>query len=284
MHSIVRGLGAAALCAVIAAPAAAQSRPLVTEDPETVPAGFILIEASLDYLQGAVYPTSGLRGNLTRVGTFGLSFGVSSIAEIQVDGGLRSRLGIKTQDLTAPLAGLYTGTGTSTAGFEDLTVGAKIRFISETETRPAFAVRFATRLPWATASSGLGTDTFDFLAGLSAAKTVQSVRVAANLGMGILGDAVEGHQQNRVVTYGVSAARAIATGVELVGELNGRLDTGEEPPPVGTGSRGAFRLGGRVTRGPVRIDGAFLLGLTDVDPSWGVSVGATWVFKGFDVR
>ena len=73
-------------------PAFAQSRPLVTEDPETVPAGHILLEAGVDYGQDVAYPVSGLRGNLWRIGTFGLSFGVSSIAEIQIDGGLRNRL------------------------------------------------------------------------------------------------------------------------------------------------------------------------------------------------
>jgi hypothetical protein len=35
-------------------PARAQSRPLVTEDPETVPAGFILIEAGLDFFNGVI--------------------------------------------------------------------------------------------------------------------------------------------------------------------------------------------------------------------------------------
>ena len=63
-----------------ASPAWAQSRPLVTEDPETVPSGSVLIETGADYLRDASYPASGLRGNLWRVATFGVSFGVSPIA------------------------------------------------------------------------------------------------------------------------------------------------------------------------------------------------------------
>ena len=89
----------------------AQSRPLVTEDPETVPAGNILLEAGIDYAQDVAFPVSGLRGNLWRIGTFGLSFGVSSIAEIQIDGGLRNRLAITTFDPTAPLADMLDDHG-----------------------------------------------------------------------------------------------------------------------------------------------------------------------------
>src|SRR5262245_23226815 len=60
--------------ALVGRPALAQSRPLATEDPETVPAGNILFEAGLDYAHDTFYPASGLRGNLWRVGTFGASF------------------------------------------------------------------------------------------------------------------------------------------------------------------------------------------------------------------
>lgn len=276
--AIVLCVGAAAT------PARAQSRPLVTEDPETVPAGHILFEAGLDFMQDAFYPASGLLGNLWRIGTFGFSFGVSPIAEIQIDGGLRNRLAIETADPTAPLAKMLDITGENTGDFEDVTIGAKVRFVSETATRPAMAVRFSTRLPNASNESGLGLDTTDFNFGIAIAKTVQSVRVAGNFGIGILPDPVRGDRQNDVLNYGISVARAVANGVEIVGELNGRLDTREGVPPIGTESRSVMRVGGRVTRGPVRADGALLIGVTENDPTWGFSVGLTWVFRAFTVQ
>jgi hypothetical protein len=275
------------LCAAIvlvARPAQAQSRPLVTEDPETVPAGYILVEAGLDFRQDSVFPASGLTGNLLRIGTFGFSFGVSSIAEIQVDGGLRNRLKVKTADPDAPLASMLDFMGESTSDFEDFVIGAKIKLMSETESRPALAIRFNTRLPNAGNESGLGLDTTDFNFGLALAKTVQSVRVAGNFGFGILGDPVRGDRQNDVLNYGLSVARAIAPGVEIVGEFNGRLNTRSGEAPVGTDSRAMMRVGSRLTRGPVRIDGALLVGVTERDPSWGFSTGVTWVFHAFDVR
>ena len=268
----------------LAAPAAAQQRPLVTEDPETVPAGNLLIEAGLDFLQDAKFPASGLSGNLWRVGTFGLSIGVSSIAEIQIDGGLRDTLSIKTTNPNAPLAGMLMITGLSTSDVEDGRIGAKIRFLSETPGRPAMAVRFFTRLPNAGNESGIGLDTTDFHFGLAIGKTVQSVRIVGNFGFAILGDPVRGDRQNDVLDYGASVARAVAPGVEVVGELNGRLNTRSGTPPIGTDSQSLMRLGSRFTRGPVRIDGALILGVTERDPSWGFSAGATWVFKAFTVR
>lgn len=279
--------GAVALTlALVARPALAQSRPLVTEDPETVPAGNLLIEAGIDYLQDAKFPASGLSGNLWRIGTFGLSIGVSSIAEIQLDGGLRDTLSIKTTNPNAPLAGMIqlVGLGLSTSDVEDGRIGAKIRFLSETPGRPAMAVRFFTRLPNAGNESGLGLDTTDFHFGLAIGKTVQSVRIVGNFGFAILGDPVRGDRQNDVLDYGASVARAVAPGVEVVGELNGRLNTRSGTPPIGTDSLGLMRLGGRFTRGPVRIDGALIIGVTERDPSWGFTAGATWVFKAFTVQ
>jgi hypothetical protein len=262
----------------------AQSRPLVTEDPETVPTGNILLEAGFDFAQSAAYPVSGLTGDLMRIGTFGFSFGVSPIAEIQIDGGLRNRLAIDTRDATAPLAGMLDVPGESTSDVEDLRIGAKIKFVSETERRPSWAVRFSTRLPNAGNESGLGVDTTDFHFGVAAAKTVRSVRVVGNFGFGILADPVRGDRQNDVLEFGASVARAVRPDVEVVGELNGRLSTREGEPPPGTDSRAVMRLGSRLTRGPVRVDGALLLGVTERDPSWGFTAGVTWVFRAFEVQ
>jgi hypothetical protein len=284
---IVISIAAAAFAAIFARPVLAQSRPLVTEDPETVPVGKILIEAGADYARDASYPASGLRGNLWRLGTFGSSFGVGPITEIQMDGGVRNQLSIKSFNPAAPLAGMLNANavpGNSTGDVEDLVFGTKVRFASETPSRPSFAVRLATRLPNAGNESGLGLDTTDFTFALLVGKTAQSVRVVGNVGLGILGDPVRGDNQNDVVLFGMSMARAVRNGFEVVGELNGRINTRNGTPPVGTDSRAGLRLGSRYTTGPVRIDGAIFVGITENDPSWGFTFGGTWVFKAFDVK
>src|SRR5437870_12129199 len=109
-RSVCFGLGFLAF----AASASAQQRPLVTEDPETVGAGRILLESGVDWSHDAHYPASGLSGDLLRLPTLGVSFGISSIAELQIDGGLHDRLTIDQPNSAAPLAGLVTATGGTT--------------------------------------------------------------------------------------------------------------------------------------------------------------------------
>jgi hypothetical protein len=271
------------LCA--AAPVAAQQRPLVTEDPEVVGAGMVLVEGGFDYSHDILYPASGLQGNLLRVPLIGLSIGLSSIAELQIDGGLYNKLSITHTNVgPAPLAGMLHVTGTSTHDVEDIVVGTKIRIAAETPTRPGFGIRFATRLPNAGNESGLGLDTTDFHADVLVGKTSKSIRIVGNVGLGILGDPTRGDNQNDVLDYGISLARAVKEGVEVVGEINGRASTRGGTPPVGTEARGVMRVGGRITRGTVRLDAGLLIGMTSRDPSVGFTAGATYVFKGFTVK
>src|SRR5215217_1119199 len=106
------------MAVTLAAPAAAQQRPLVTEDPETIGSGLILFEGGFDVQSDLFYPVSGLEGNLLRAPTLGLSFGLSSIAELQIDGGLYNRLKVNERS-PAPLSGMLDFTGDSTSDFED---------------------------------------------------------------------------------------------------------------------------------------------------------------------
>jgi hypothetical protein len=268
---------------VVCVPSAyAQQRPLVTEDPETIGSGLVLIEGGFDLQKDVFYPASGLQGNLLRIPTLGVSFGISSIAELQIDGGIYNGLWVKSRR-EAPLSDLLDFSGDHTNDVEDFVIGTKIRLVAESPTHPAIGVRFATKLPNAGNESGLGLDTTDFFASALLGKTVQSIRMVGNVGLGSLADPVAGNRQNDVFTYGFSIARAVKQGVEVVGEINGRLNTRSASTPVGTESRGAMRVGARFTRGTVRGDAGLIFGITSRDPSIGLTAGVTWVFKGFTV-
>jgi hypothetical protein len=261
--------------------ATAQQRPLVTEDPETIGAGLILVEAGFDYLNGIFYPVSGLEGDLLRFPTVGASLGVGSIAEIQVDWSPYQRLNV-TDRTVAPLSGLVDFSGDSTTDIEDLVIATKVRFLSEAPGRPALGVRLATKLPLAGNDSGLGLETTDVLASFLIGKTVQSVRIVGNVGLGIIGDPTAGNRQGEVLLYGASVARALRQGFEVVGEINGWWNL-EDPQPPGSEDRSQLRLGSRYTRGSVRVDGGLIVGLAEREPNFGFTAGATWVFKGFTV-
>ena len=267
-------------CALVLAttPAFAQQRPLVTEDPEPVGEGRVLAESGVDVLKGMRYPVSGLEGNLLRLPTVGLSFGLGKNAELQVDGGFYDRLSI-TDRFVAPLAGLLTIAGPQTHDVSDVVVATKVKVMGETESRPAFAFRFATKLPNAGNEAGLGLDTTDFFTSLLVAKNIQSLRLVGNVGFAILGDPTDGNRQNDVLTYGVSFARAMTEKTEVVGEVNGRQNTRSAGAYPGTESRSTLRHGGRFTAGSIRFDGGLLVGLTAEGPKAGVTAGLTYVFN-----
>ena len=271
-----------AACLLLAWPALAQQRPLVTEDPETVGEGQILVETGVDYVRDAVYPVSGLEGHLLRAPLIGVSIGISSIAEIQFDGGVHNQLSI-TRRFPAPIAGIVTAADDMTSSVEDLVVGTKVRMMSEGASRPGVALRFATKLPNASNESGLGLDTTDFYFSFLVAKTVESVRIVTNVGIGILGDPTRGDRQNDVLTYGLSFARAVSQAGEVVGEINGHVSTRSGVPPPGTDTRSTLRFGTRYTVGSVRADVAALVGLTTRDPGFGVAAGLTYVFDAFQI-
>jgi len=276
-------LGLAVLVVVLASGrASAQQRPLVTEDPETIGAGRLLIEGGLDLFHEQSYPVSGLEGNLLRLPTLGVSIGISPIAEIQIDGGLYDRLSI-TKRTTAPLSSLVNVTGDHTHDISDIVIGTKVRMIAEGPGRPSLAFRFATKLPNASNESGLGLDTTDFFASLLAAKNIQSIRIVGNLGLGILGDPTSGNRQNDVLTYGFSFARALTARAEVVGEVNGRLNMRSAGAFPGTDSSSKLRFGARFTSGTVRFDGGGVVGLTSDGPTFGITAGLTYVFDAFRV-
>jgi hypothetical protein len=267
----------------VAASVAAQQRPLLTEDPETVGGGRLLIEAGVDVERDVYYPASGLRGDRISAPTFGISIGLSSIAELQIDGGFYQRLRI-VERRVAPLSGVLDISGDETSDVEDFVVGTKLRLITEGGARPAIGLRLATKLPNSSNESGLGTDMTDFYASLLFAKTVESVRIVGNGGVAIVGDpTADVPEQTDMFTFGLSVARAMTNSVELVGEVNGRLNFANGTADPGAENRAVMRLGGRYTRGPVRLDGAVVLGMTSRDPSFGFTTGFTWVLNAFQV-
>jgi len=264
--------------AAAGAPAAAQQRPLVTEDPETIGAGRMLIEGGVEYGRGVEIPIYGLEGDLWQLPSVGVSFGLGWIAELQFDSGL-SRLNVTNRG-DGPLSGLLDFTGDRTSAVRDIVIATKVRLLDERPRRPAIGVRFATKLPNASNETGLGTDMMDFAAAVLVAKTVGSVRTVGNIGFAILGDPTELTTQHDPLVYSVSMARALTDAAEVVGELEGRWLPSDSDAP-GAENAATLRGGARYTFRTARLDAAFILGLTDVNAGIGFTAGVTWVFDAF---
>jgi hypothetical protein len=277
---VVACLAACLAACLGAASASAQQRPLVTEDPETIGGGRVLIEAGVETARDIFLPGSGLTGNRLKAPTLGVSVGLSSIAELQIDGALYQRLDI-TGRRPAPLAFKLKIDGDTTTDVDDLVIATKLKIVGERVRRPAIGLRLATKLPNASNETGLGLDTLDFSATVLVGKTRASTRYVGNVGLAILGDAIRGDRQFDVLVYGLSAAHALVEGFEVVGEVHGQLQWAWDFPAPGAESKATFRGGVRYTRGAGRVDAGLLVGTTARDPGVGVTVGYTHVLDAF---
>jgi len=268
------------VCLMLPVAGYAQQRPLVTEDPETIGAGRILLEGGFELGADQENEAYGIEGDITRIGIFGVSVGISPSAEIQIDGGLVQRLNVTERTPNAPLFSTTPlAAGDRSSSVEDLIVATKIRFASETETRPAFGMRFGTKLPTADPDKGVGLGTTDFFVSALVAKTVQSVRTVGNVGLFVLANPEDAQEPATALGFGLSVARAVTNAFEVVGELTGRLTPFQKIVPAGLESRGVFRLAGRYTHSMLRLDFGLLAGITNRDPSFGISAGATYVIS-----
>lgn len=252
--------------------ASAQQRPLVTQDPEVIGDGRVLVESGFETGSNIWYPVSGLTGDRIAV-PFGVSFGLGAITELQVDAGYQW-LGIDRRDF-APLD-FRVREGNHTSDVIDATLALKVRVISEEGKRPAFGLRLATELPNASNESGLGLDTLNFIATVLVGKSMGRVRVATNVGVALLSDVLQGSLQEDAFVGGVSAAYAVRPTLDVVGEIAGRQVLFADHPPVGAEPHGQVRAGVRYTRGPWRSDAGLVVGTTRQDPDIGIIVGVTW--------
>jgi len=264
--------------------AGAQERPLRTHDPESIGAGQVLIETGVVHLRDQPYPVSGLRGHLTTAPVFGISLGVSGVAEIQIDNVSYQYLSVTERMPPIPGPAPPTFSGRSTSDWGDIVVGAKVRLLRETDHRPSLGLHFSTRLPNASTESWLGLDTMDFQNSVLVGKTFGAVRAVGNAGYAVLGDPTTVARQNDVVVYGASVVAQVSRAVAAVAEINGRANTRTTAVPPGTETSAYVTAGVRYELGPVRLDGAFIKGLHDQDADYGGTVGLTWRFSGLPVQ
>lgn len=82
-----------------------QQRPLVTEDPETIGNGRVLLEGGVEFANGVTNKAYGIEGDITRIGTFGVSVGAGAIAEVQVDGGVVQQFDVNRRIPAGSLSG-----------------------------------------------------------------------------------------------------------------------------------------------------------------------------------
>jgi len=266
---------------IAASVAAAQQRPLITDDVDIVPQGAIEIGAGIEFLQNAKFPLSGLKGDLTRVGDIRIRTGFASNVELQIEGTLQNFLAINEQLTPAPIP-LSIG-GNSTNDFDDFIVSTKIKLRNEGRVLPAIGLKLGFQMPNTDQARGIGTNQINIFTKLLVQKKfgkragrIPLANIYGNIGLAIMTAPLERFSQNDVFLYGLAGIFRVNNRINIVSEVNGRVNTRSGAAPLGTESVGQFRIGSQIRASGLRFDTAAVFGLTRNSPRTGVVFGVTY--------
>jgi hypothetical protein len=272
-----------ALSMVFAATSArAQQRPLLTEDVDIIKPGIIRIESGFEFLQDVGIPLSGLRGDLTKLADTRLSFGLAPNVEFQIEWTAQNLLSI-TERGTTPIPIRLGQNNDDTNDVGDVTLWMKMKLRNEGRRLPALGFRFGMRLPNTDQTRGIGANTTDFFAMITAGKRFRGDRlnVFGNIGLGILQAPVDRFTQNDVLLYGLAGIYTVNDSLNLVGEVNGFHST-RNRAPLGTEDYSEARIGAQLRALGVRWNAAGIFGLSDRAPKTGFSLGITYDWEAFN--
>jgi hypothetical protein len=259
----------------------AQQRPLITDDVDTIPEGSFEIAAGVDFLQNAKFPLSGLRGDLTRVGDIRVKVGFAPNVEFQVEGVIQDFLAINSATNPAPIPLTINGNSTNDAG--DFVISTKIKLRNETRLLPAVGFKVGFQMPNTSEGRGIGTNQINvfgkfLLQKKFGKKAGQDARanIFGNLGLAIMTAPLEEFTQNDVLLYGLAGIFRANKRINIVSEVNGRINTRSGTAPLGTESVGQFRIGTQIKASGLRFDTAAVFGLTRFSPRSGITFGVTY--------
>ena len=275
-----RGFVLVLILAMAAAAVAAQQRPLITDDVDITPQGSIELGVGVDFLQNAKFPLSGLKGDMTRLGDIRMRTGFAQNVELQIEGTLHNFVAINSQ---GPSAIPLSVTGNSTSDFDDFTVSAKVKLLNETRNLPAVGFKFGFQMPNTDQARGIGTNQINIFSKVLLQKKFGKrpgrdpmANIYGNIGLGIMNAPLANFTQNDVLLYGLAGIFRVSDRINVVSEVNGRVNTRSGDAPLGTESVGQFRIGGQIKASGLRFDTAALFGLTKHSPRTGFIFGVTY--------
>ncbi len=253
---------AAAAVTLAAGHAAAQTRPLATEEALTAARGTMVLEigaqaisAEPNFLTGA--PRDRWDGPELR-------FVYSPADPVELDVEWTARVGVRGD----PEFG-------DVSDFGDVALRAKVRVAGHR--RDALALRFGVVLPETSFGNGLGPNTLRTFAQVLASKAMGTAAVHLNAGLALHDEPLRAHEQRDLFAYGVALTWPVAR-LTLVGEVAGLAGRGSP----GADARSEARAGTRIGRGHVRADLAVRRGLTRAAGEWGITAGLSWTARGPD--
>jgi len=258
-----------------------QQRPLITDDVDITPEGAIDIGAGVEFFQNAKFPLSGLKGDLTRVGEIRIRTGFAKNVELQIEGSLQNFLAINSQTTPSPITLSFTGN--STNDVDDFILSTKVKLRNETGGLPALGLKLGFQLPNSNQARGIGTNQINVYGKVLVQKRfgrrqgrTPLANIFGNVGIGIMTVPLARFSQNDVILYGLAGVFRVNERINIVSEVNGRVNTRSGAAPLGTESVGQFRIGTQIKASGLRFDAAGVFGVTRFSPRTGVVFGVTY--------
>lgn len=220
----------------------------------------------------AVFPLSGLEGDLTRLGTVTVAYAYAPGALLLVEGDALRLLRIRGRDSSSVSLdpGVADGTTRDAGDFRLATV---VRLLGRARGWSG-GVRLEVKLPNSDEKRGIGLNTTDFLGGVFGSWGGGPWRIGADLGVAILEAPLETFEQDDVLTYRLEARHAlpdaplrVALSVEGRANTRGRI-------PVGAEDRGTAWTRVELPAGDWLVDAGLGLGYAGTSSGWSVEVGA----------
>lgn len=257
------GLAAALLVSLgFTQAAAAQTRPLQTEEAATAPAGRIVLEAGAAFMSAEPNFLTGQERKRWDAPVLNVVYSPSANVEIDLEWVARI---IAVDD---PRFG-------TVSDFGDVTLRTKLRLLDEYERRPGVALRFGVTLPQTNEAKGLGPNTLRMSAQALLSKTFGRFQLHGNAGLAIQDTPLLPHLQSDFLAYGMALVYTAGEKLDLVAEGAGLVGRGH----LGADARNELRAGLRYGTGGLRWDAAVRRGLSEADGTWGLTAGVAWTVK-----
>ena len=263
-------LAAALSIAALAAPLAAQTRPLQTETALTAPAGQLVLETGFDAIASEPSFETGVARSAWSGPLLRLVYSPAGNVELDVEWVVR--VGVWGEALRH---------GAQSSDFGDVALRAKWRWARGGGHRPALGGRFGVYLPETSYEDkqfrplGLGPNTLRFFVEGLLTRPVGRGRLHANAGLFLADEVYRPHDQRDFLSYGLALEWPLHASVSALAELAGRAGDGRP----GTEARSEARAGLRWARGRIAWGVALRRGLAAADGSWGATAGLSWTIR-----
>jgi hypothetical protein len=244
-----------ALFSMLASVASAQTRPLLTEEATTAPAGSLVLEAGFDAIRRE--PNFLTLRERDRWDGPVLRLVYSPADRVELDLEWTARVGVRDD----PDFGNASDWG-------DVALRAKLRLVDGGRAGPTLAARFTVTLPETSFGNGLGPNTLRMSAQALVSRSWRALTAHANAGLAIQDEPLRAHEQRDFLAYGFALVRPLG-GAEVVAEAAGLAGRGKP----GADARSELRLGLRRRSGRWRWDAALRRGLAAADGTWGLTAG-----------